>query len=403
MLLRQIKLLVGLSWSQVKAASDIIDHGQLWFAVAVAGLALVWMRAVARLGVVYIADPTIVIKILAALAFGFVPGIVLVVTIWRSHESFGVMLRKDFSPLLTCVLMSFGAVYLPFAALSTVARAWLPYTWFQPLFGSIAGLIALVAFAALAACCTRTLWGTGYFVAAASVVAGFGAAVGALIASVVLGRFVYYLASPMLIYYAWIFLGSDVRSLGGGLRSRQHFRRQLDIAASNPKDADAQYQLGLVYQERRQYDEARKRYLRAIEIDPREADPFFQLGKIALDEGRAEEAIGFLNSAAALDDKCCSHEVWRELGRAYLKASRLEEARAALGKYVERRPYDPEGLYYQGEALLAAGCSAEAKQAFSECKAAVDTMPPQRRRQVSRWGRMASSALRGIVSGQQTA
>jgi hypothetical protein len=390
MLLRQFELLAALYWTPVKAASRIIDEGRLWFAVVVAGLALVWIRAVTRLGVVYIADPTLVIKVLAALAFGFVPGVILIVTIWRSHESFGVMFRKDFSPLLTCVLMSFGAVYLPFAALSTVARAWLPYTWFQPLFR----LVALAAFAALAACCTRTLWGTGYFVAAASVAVGFGATIGALIASVVLGRFVSYLASPFLIYYAWIFLGSDVRSLSSGLRSRQHFRRQLDIAAGNPKDADAQYQLGLIYQERRQYDEARKHYLRAVEIDKHEADPFFQLGKIALEEGKAEEAIGFLASAAALDDKCCSHEVWRELGRAYTKASRLEEARAALRKYIDRRPYDPEGLYYQGEALLASGCGAEAKQAFSECKAAVDTMPPGRRRQVARWGRMASSALR---------
>jgi len=203
-----------------------------------------------------------------------------------------------------------------------------------------------------------------------------------------------------LIYYAWIFLGSDVRSLGGGLRSRQHLKRQLEIAATNPKDADAQYQLGLIYQERHQYDEARKRYLRAIEIDNREADPFFQLGKIALDEGQAEEAIRFLSSAAALDPKCCSHEVWRELGRAYLKASRLEEACTALTKYIDRRPYDPEGLYYQGEALVASGRAAEAKQAFFECKSAVDSMPPQRRRQVARWGRMASSALRAASSAR---
>jgi tetratricopeptide (TPR) repeat protein len=281
--------------------------------------------------------------------------------------------------------------------LSMVARALPIYTWILPLLG----MVALAAFAALVACCTRTLWGTGYLVAAGSVAIGFGAAVGALIASALLGRFVYYLASPCLIYYAWIFLGSDVRSLGGGLRSRQHFRRQLDIAADNPKDADAQYQLGLIYQERHQYDEARKRYLRAIEIDKNEADPFFQLGTIALDEGKAEEAIGFLSSAAALNDKCCSHEVWRELGRAHLKASRLEEACAALRKYVDRRPYDPEGLYYLGEALLASGYAAEARQAFSECKAAVDTMPPGRRRQVARWGRMASSALRkaSLVGG----
>src|ERR1035441_2521841 len=123
MLRRHFDLRAALYWRQVKPTSRIIDEGRLWFAVVAAGLALVWMRAVTRLGVVYIADATIVIKVLAALAFGFVPGVVLVVTIWRSHESFGVMLRKDFSPLLTCVLMSFAAVYLPFAALSTLAWA----------------------------------------------------------------------------------------------------------------------------------------------------------------------------------------------------------------------------------------------------------------------------------------
>src|ERR1700693_5083107 len=330
MLRQQIQLLVGLYWSPVKATSRIIDEGRLWVSVIAAALALVWMRSVAVPGAAYIADPAMLIKVPAALALGFVPGIVLVVTIWRSHESFGVMLRKDFLPLLTCVLMCFAAVYLPFAACSTVVGAWPTYTWFQP----VLGFVALAAFVVLAACCTRTLWGTGYFVAAGSVAVGFVAAIGALIASVVLGRFVYYLASPCLIYYAWIFLGSDVRSLGGGLRSRQHLKRQLEIAATNPKDADAQYQLGLIYQDRHQYDEARKRYLRAIEIDNREADPFFQLGKIALDEGKAEEAIGVLSSAAALDPKCCSHEVWRELGRAYLKASRLEEAWGGLTDVV---------------------------------------------------------------------
>jgi tetratricopeptide (TPR) repeat protein len=390
MLGRQIELLIGFYRSPLKTASRIIDEGRFWFAVVAAALALVWMRAVTYRGQVYIADPTIVIKVLAALAFGFVPGVVLVVTIWRSHESFSVMLRKDFSPLLTSVLMAFAAVYIPFAALSTVAHALLPFAWFQPIFG----FVALAAFAALAACCTRTLWGTGYLVAVASVAVGFGASIGALIASLLLGRFVSYLASPILLYYAWIFLGSEVRSLGGGLRSRQHFRRQLDIAAANPKDADAQYQLGLVYQERHQYDEARKRYLRAIEIDNHEADPFFQLGTIALDEGKAEEAISSFNNAAALDDKCRSHEVWHELGRAFSEIGRLQEACDALRKYIDRRPYDPEGLYYYGEALLASGHAAEAKQAFSECKAAVDTMPAGRRRQVARWGRMASSALR---------
>ena len=224
--------------------------------------------------------------------------------------------------------------------------------------------------------------------------AGIGAAIAAAFGLVAIGSSAYLLASPWVLYYGYVLIGSNVRGLGGGLRSRQHLRRQLDIATMNPRDADAHYQLGLIYQDRRQYDEARRRFQRAIEIDSREADPFFQLGKIDLEEGKAEEAITFLSKAAALDDKCGSHEVWRELGRAYLNASRPDEARAALARYVERRPYDPEGLYYHGAALLALARAVEAGQAFTECKAAVDTMPPHRRRQVARWGRMASGKLR---------
>jgi tetratricopeptide (TPR) repeat protein len=395
MLLQQLGLLVSFYSSPLKAASRIIDAGRLWFAVIAAALALVLMRAVTRTGVVPVVEPTFVIKVLAAIAFGFVPGIILVVTIARAHESFGVTFRRDFLPLLTSVLMSFAAAYLPFAAVAMVT----PSMRLRQALGAI----ATIWFVVLSACCARTLWGTGYWVAAGSVAAGFTAALGVLIASVVLGRFVYYLASPWVLYFAWILLGSNVRELGGGLRSRQHLKTQLEIATMNPRDADAHYQLGLIYQDRRQYDEARKRYLRAIEIDPREAEPFFQLGKIALEEGKAEEAIGYFNSAATLDDKCCSHEVWRELGRAYLKATQPQESRAALAKYVERRPYDPEGLYYLGEALLAAGSVEEAKQAFSNCKAAVDSMPPQRRRQVARWGRMAATALRSVATRRSSA
>ena len=67
MLGQQIKLLIGLYWSPVKAASRIIDEGRLWFSVIAAALALVWMRAVAVPGAAYIADSAMIIKVLAAL------------------------------------------------------------------------------------------------------------------------------------------------------------------------------------------------------------------------------------------------------------------------------------------------------------------------------------------------
>ena len=231
-------------------------------------------------------------------------------------------------------------------------------------------------------------------VAGGAVVVGLAAAFGGLIAFLLLGQFMYFLASPFVLFYAYILLGADIQSLGDGLRARQHLRRQLDIAATNPRDADAHYQIGLIYQQRHQYDEAKRRFARAIEIDGSEADPVFQLGRIALEEERFEDAIELFRRAAALDDRCCSHEVWRDLGVAYFRSGRLEEARLALAKFAERRSYDPEGLYWYGKSLLALGKLDDARQQFEQCREAVETMPANRRRQLGKWKRMAAAELR---------
>ena len=62
--------------------------------------------------------------------------------------------------------------------------------------------------------------------------------------------------------------------------------RLMDAAALNPHDADAQYQLGIIYQERRQYGEAIASFEQAIKIDKMEADAHYQLGCIAREQGR---------------------------------------------------------------------------------------------------------------------
>jgi tetratricopeptide (TPR) repeat protein len=149
----------------------------------------------------------------------------------------------------------------------------------------------------------------------------------------------------------------------------------------------------LIYQKRRQYTEAIARFQKAIEIDPTEADAQFQLGRIARDQGRFDDAIRYLKTAAALNDKLASSEVWKDLGAAYFGASRFEEAAAALAKYTERRTYDPEGLYWYGKALVGIGKSAEAREAFTQCVEAVDTMPKHRRAEVRKWKGLAKKEL----------
>lgn len=382
MLGEQLRLFFLLYVRPVRAASSIIDRGRIWFAVC-AALLVLWILPA---GV--FAQAPLLIRTIGAIALAFVPAVILVMTVYRSHESFPVTLRKDYLTLLNCVLLSLAAAFLPLAVLSRSFRFGYYYLALAFLAASVIYFLVLVA------CCVRTLWGTGPAVAGIAAFVGMAAMFGGMIAFVLLGGLMYYLASPFVLFYAYILLGSDVRSLGEGLRARQHLRQQLDIATLNPRDGDAQYQLGLIYQQRHQYDEAKQRFARAVEIDPREADPVFQLGRIALEEDRLDDAIELLSRAAALDDKCCSSEVWRDLGVAYFRANRLEEARVALGKFVERRPYDPEGLYWHGKTLLALGQTADARQQFEACREAVDTMPKNRRRQLAKWKRLAVAELK---------
>src|SRR5947208_3010716 len=84
------------------------------------------------------------------------------------------------------------------------------------------------------------------------------------------------LASPFFLFYAIYYLGGEFRHLGDGLRSRQNFRRMLEAAAVNPHDGEAQYQLGLIHQQRRQTSEAIRRFRAAVAIDPTETDAHFQ-------------------------------------------------------------------------------------------------------------------------------
>jgi tetratricopeptide (TPR) repeat protein len=378
MLGEQLRLLLLLYIRPVRAASQIIDRGRIWFAVCVALVVVLSSRVSRTVGTV---------ELIAAIVLAFVPVVILFMTVYRSRESFPVTLRRDYLTLLNCVLLSLAAAFLPLAVLSRL------FLFSQYNLALVLLVASVVYFLVLVACSVRTLWGTGAWVAVVASVMGAGAMVGGMIAFGLLGSLMYYLASPFLLYYAYILLGSDVRSLGEGLRARQHLRQQLDIATMNPRDGDAQYQLGLIYQQRHQYDEAKKRFARAAEIDAREADPVFQLGRIALEEDRLDDSIELLRRAAALDDKCCSHEVWRDLGVAYYRSGRLEEARLALSKFVERRSYDPEGLYWYGKTLLELGQPSEARQQFEQCREAVETMPKNRRRQLAKWKRLAGAEL----------
>jgi tetratricopeptide (TPR) repeat protein len=181
----------------------------------------------------------------------------------------------------------------------------------------------------------------------------------------------------------------DIGDIGFSLRQRQGFRRSMEAATINPRDASAHYQLGLIYQHRRQYTEAISRFKKAVEIAYDETDAHFQLGRIAREQNRLQDAITHFAVVLEQDQKHAQGEIWREIGATYLAASMFAEAKDALAKFIDRRPYDPEGLYYFGKTLEQLGQREEAREMFARCVEAVKTMPSYRYREQRKWDKLA--------------
>src|SRR6185295_2168535 len=250
-------------------------------------------------------------------------------------------------------------------------------------------ITAKALFAFFVACAARTLFGVDLWKGLVIAVAGLASLVAGFYLVLIFGPVLGFLTSPFLLYYLYTAFGRNAQSSWGDLsasfRSRANFRRQLEAAAVNPHDAEPHYQLGLIYQQRRQTTQAVEEFKRAVAIDKTEADAHFQLGRIAREQGLLDEAMAYCETAARLNDKHSFSEVWREIGAIHLQSGRLEQAEQCLTKFVDRREYDPEGLYLLGETLMKRNRPAEAKEMFKRTIEAVQTLPPYRRGLMRKW------------------
>ncbi|MBZ5634131.1 MAG: tetratricopeptide repeat protein [Acidobacteriia bacterium] len=362
-----------------RALSTILDSGSLSVAVVAAALATLALERSVR--------PTITGLVLLALLFA--PACIAIISVWDHLGSLGVVLRRDYSPLLVCMLMCWAAANIPGAIAGFIA----------PAFDVWIHLAVVFYFVTLAAIAVRTVFGTGIGKAIGTVAGGLGATAAGYFAYETFGGALSYFSSPLVLLWLYYLFRPNLdmfTGLGGGLRSRQNFRRNLDALTVNPRDSDAHYQLGLIYQQRRNYTEAISRFTKAVEIDTSETDAHHQLGVIALEQKRYEDARRHFSAALALDDKHSSSEAWRGLGAADLQLGKTEQALAELQKYTDRREFDPEGLYWLGGAYKKLGRTAEARDAFQRAVEAARTSPPHRRRYTSAWGRQAKAELRTL-------
>jgi tetratricopeptide (TPR) repeat protein len=325
-----------------------------------------------------------------ALALLYVPATILAISLLEDVGSFGVAFNRDYGALLACTLTAWAAAHLPLLIIGWVIVAL--QKWWLALF--VAAIFAKLYFAVLMVCALRRVCGARY-----------ARAIGAISVSwvaMLLQSMLWFLASPFLLFFFWRYLSSEAAGLGAIFSGRQSFRRHLDAAMLNPSDAEARYQLGLIYQQRRQYGEAKAYFKQAIEVNNRETDAHYQLGCMARMEGRLQEAIEHFNEVVTQDEKHAHNEVWREIGATYLAAAMVEDALAALEKFIERRPYDPEGLFHLGVTLQKLNRTNEAETMFKRCIEAARTKLYDRGGQSQRWGKQAEKQLRLISTPAPT-
>src|SRR5687767_1337117 len=324
-------------------------------------------------------DPSAFYQPLLAISLFYVPLLVLSITIFTSVGSFGLVLRRDYGTLATCSLMAWAAAHLPFA----IAGAALFTSPVDPVVHLALWAVSSLTFGIFMIFALRTVLGVNYGAAILAV------AIGWLAFTLAMYIFQYvspWLLSPFLLFWVFIYfggyLGGEVRGFGNAFRQKQNFKRFLHNATVNPRDADAHVQLGLIYQQRRQDAKALEHYKKAIEIDPGEIDANYQLGRIAREKGELQQALDHFAIVVELEDKYSLNEIWREIGATYLAANMFKEAAEALTKYVERRPVDPEGLYYCGRALKGLGENDRAREMFEQAVDSVDSSPHYRRREI---------------------
>lgn len=361
-------------------------------------------------------------KVLSSLLFTavlLVPVVIFVANIVERRGSFGVTLRQEYAPVASAVLYARALASLcalPFAALirasgieamsyqqsmtmlESLARQGgqsleeilaeepflLPDSFASTIMLPFLALWLVVAVRES----LRLSWGRALLVVP-------GSALAMIPLTMVFGPvFKWVAASPFLFLLLFFMLRGYFAEVMSGQRARASFKRNLEAATLNPADASAHYNLGLIHLQRKELEEARARFTRAVEIDPEELDSHYQLGRIAREEGRLAEAIEHFGRVVARDPAHAQQEIWREIGATYVAAGQFGDAEDALERFLEQRTSDPEGLYLMGRAQFGQGRLRDAQAWMQRCIEAVQTAPAYKYRADKRWLNEARQFLR---------
>jgi tetratricopeptide (TPR) repeat protein len=138
--------------------------------------------------------------------------------------------------------------------------------------------------------------------------------------------------------------------------ARREFEEELTI---DPGNAAAEYELGEVARQARQWDQAIEHFARAAQLEPEFTEALIGLGKSLVSAGRAREAVAPLENAVKLDPQ--NPNAHYQLSFAYRRLGREPEAQKELAAYKETHE-----KFAQTQRAIRAGMLGDMSQPQSE-------------------------------------
>ncbi|MFN0215075.1 MAG: tetratricopeptide repeat protein [Saprospiraceae bacterium] len=128
---------------------------------------------------------------------------------------------------------------------------------------------------------------------------------------------------------------------------------------SDPSYFDATFNLAVAFNKMKRYDDAAKIFGRAMEMKPEFSDSWYARGQVWLTKGDFPKAIADLEKFAQMDTKEPKDKIQSSLGMAYAGAGQNEKALAAYDLALKIKP-DPEYHFRKGNTFAAMGNMMEA-------------------------------------------
>src|SRR5262245_44110909 len=426
-MLGNLRLLIGILWQPLTAIRKLRDRAPVAFSVGVAWvMSMLYgiigavmldyaqsgrmsaLEAASNLEELYSSTRSIIqlfwmsnfyraataaVMIVLFVAVIYVPFAILVANLFEKRASFPLVIREEFASVAACALVSL-AISLLVTFLPAMFIGWLS-TWLssEAVMGYFVLLILmpLPIFAALMTITIGMIFRVGWSAAAVTTLVSFLSLLGL---PLLLDAATFLCASPLLLLLLLFLLRDRVDDFMRSHRARQSFKANLQAATLNLRHASAHYNLGLLYQQRGEFDSAAASFKRAVEIDPSEVDAHYQLGRICREQGRYTDAIQHFEKVVQIDPSHSQHEVWREIALVYYLAGQFIDALEMLERFLNDRPSDAQARYWRGMTLNRLGRTGEAIQEMQSCIETVKTAPAYKYRTERQWLHQAQSFLR---------